>query len=50
MTNRQIFIDTETTGLSARGGHRIVELAAVEAVNGRLTGKQFHAYLNPGRD
>jgi DNA polymerase-3 subunit epsilon len=49
MTNRQIFIDTETTGLSARGGHRIVELAAVEAVNGRLTGKQFHAYLNPGR-
>lgn len=46
---RQIFIDTETTGLSAKGGHRIVELAAVEAVNGKLTGNTFHTYLNPGR-
>ena len=35
--------------LSAQGGHRIVELAAVEAVNGKLTGKIFHTYLNPGR-
>lgn len=49
MVKRQIFIDTETTGLSARGGHRIVELAAVEAVNGKLTRKTFHTYLNPGR-
>lgn len=49
MAKRQIFIDTETTGLSAQGGHRIVELAAVEAVNGKLTGKTFHTYLNPGR-
>lgn len=49
MEKRQIFIDTETTGLSAKGGHRIVELAAVEAVNGKLTGKAFHTYLNPGR-
>lgn len=47
MTKRQIFIDTETTGLSAKGGHRIVELAAVETVNGKLTGKTFHTYLNP---
>jgi len=49
MTKRQIFIDTETTGLSAKGGHRIVELAAVEAVDGKLTGRTFHTYLNPGR-
>ena len=49
MANRQIFIDTETTGLSAQGGHRIVELAAVEAVDGKLTGRTFHTYLNPGR-
>lgn len=46
---RQIFVDTETTGLSAKSGHRIVELAAVEAINGKLTGKKFHTYLNPER-
>jgi DNA polymerase III subunit epsilon len=50
MTKRQVFIDTETTGLSAKAGHRIVELAAVEAINGKLTGRKFHSYLNPGRD
>lgn len=49
MTKRQIFIDTETTGLSAKAGHRVVELAAVEAIDGKLTGRQFHTYLNPGR-
>lgn len=49
MTNRQIFIDTETTGLSVRAGHRVVELAAIEAINGQLTGRKFHTYLNPGR-
>lgn len=47
---RQIFIDTETTGLSPQLGHRIVEIAAVEAYNRRLTGQHFHYYLNPGRD
>lgn len=50
MTKRQIFIDTETTGLSARSGHRIIELAAVEAIDGCLTGKVLHTYLDPGRD
>lgn len=50
MTKRQIFIDTETTGISARNGHRIIELAAVEAINGRLTGKTLHTYLDPERD
>jgi DNA polymerase-3 subunit epsilon len=49
LAKRQVFVDTETTGLSAQGGHRIVELAAVEAINGKLTGKEFHAYLNPDR-
>jgi DNA polymerase-3 subunit epsilon len=49
MGKRQVFIDTETTGLSAQAGHRIVELAAVEAMNGSLTGRQFHTYLNPER-
>ena len=49
MPNRQIFIDTETTGLSVFAGHRMVELAAVETIDGELTGRQFHYYLNPGR-
>lgn len=46
---RQIFLDTETTGLSAQSGHRVVELAAVEAVDGKLTGRTFHVYLDPER-
>lgn len=50
MANRQVFIDTETTGLSANAGHRIVELAAVEAIDGKLTGRRFHTYLNPCRE
>lgn len=49
MIKRQIFIDTETTGISACTGHRIIEIAAVEAVNGRLTGKILHTYLDPQR-
>ena len=47
---RQIILDTETTGLDANQGHRIIELAAVEMVNRRLTGNHFHRYLNPDRD
>lgn len=47
---RQIFLDTETTGLEPALGHRIVEIAAVEMYNRRLTGRHFHHYLNPGRD
>jgi DNA polymerase-3 subunit epsilon len=49
MNTRQIFLDTETTGLNAKAGDRIVELAAVEAINGVLTGRTFHRYLNPER-
>lgn len=47
---RQIFIDTETTGLEPKLGHRMVEVAAVEMNNRQLTGRHFHYYLNPGRE
>ncbi len=47
---RQIFLDTETTGLESKLGHRIVEIAAVEMLNRGLTGKRFHNYLNPERE
>ena len=46
---RQIFLDTETTGLSPEGGDRIVEIGCVEMVNRRLTGDNLHFYLNPER-
>ena len=44
---RQIILDTETTGLERSLGHRIIEIAAVEMVNRRLTNNHFHQYLNP---
>jgi DNA polymerase III subunit epsilon len=47
---RQIFLDTETTGLDPAQGHRIIEVAAVEVVNRRFTGNRYHSYLNPDRD
>jgi DNA polymerase III subunit epsilon len=47
---RQIFLDTETTGLDPAQGHRIIELAAVEVVNRRFTGNRYHSYLNPDRE
>ena len=50
MAMRQIILDTETTGLDPKLGHRVIEVAGVELVNRRLTGKHFHRYLNPGRD
>ncbi|HKY01672.1 MAG TPA: DNA polymerase III subunit epsilon [Burkholderiales bacterium] len=46
---RQIILDTETTGLNARLGDRIIEVAGIELVNRRLTGNHFHRYVNPGR-
>ena len=46
---RQIFLDTETTGLNAAGGDRIVEIGCVEMVGRRLTGENRHYYLNPQR-
>jgi DNA polymerase III subunit epsilon len=47
---RQIFLDTETTGLYPEQGHRVIEIAAVETFNRRLTGNHFHYYLNPERE
>lgn len=47
---RQIILDTETTGLSADSGDRIIEIGCVELVNRKLTGRNCHYYLNPGRD
>lgn len=46
---RQIFLDTETTGLAADGGDRLIEIGCLEMVNRRLTGGQLHLYVNPGR-
>jgi len=46
---RQVFLDTETTGLESKLGHRIIEIAAVEMLGRRLTGRRFHYYLNPER-
>jgi len=47
---RQIFLDTETTGLSAEGGDRIIEIGCVELLSRKLTGNNKHFYLNPERD
>ncbi len=47
---RQIILDTETTGLNARSGDRIIEIGCVELVNRRLTGNNLHFYVNPERD
>jgi DNA polymerase-3 subunit epsilon len=47
---RQIVLDTETTGLSAEAGDRMIEIGCVELVNRKLTGRTFHYYLNPERE
>jgi DNA polymerase-3 subunit epsilon len=47
---RQIVLDTETTGLDPALGHRVIELAAVEIVSRRITDRDFHRYVNPGRE
>jgi DNA polymerase-3 subunit epsilon len=47
---RQIFLDTETTGLSADNGDRVIEIGCVELFNRKLTGNNKHFYLNAGRD
>lgn len=47
---RQLFLDTETTGLEPEQGHRIIEIGCVEMVNRRLTGRHYHQYINPERE
>jgi DNA polymerase III subunit epsilon len=49
MEVRQIFLDTETTGLSPESGDRVIEIGCVELVNRRLTGRNLHFYVNPER-
>ena len=46
---RQIVLDTETTGLATSQGHRIIEIGCLELVNRRLTGREYHRFLNPER-
>lgn len=48
--NRQIIVDTETTGLELKEGHRLIEIGCVELINRRLTGNNFHHYLQPDRE
>jgi DNA polymerase III subunit epsilon len=47
---RQVVLDTETTGLEAKDGHRVIEIGAVELVGRRLTERRLHRYVNPQRE
>ena len=47
---REIVLDTETTGLDPAAGHRLVEIACIELINGVPSGAMFHRYVNPQRD
>jgi DNA polymerase-3 subunit epsilon len=46
---RQVILDTETTGIDPKDGHRLVEIGAVEMINRRFTGRSYHQYINPER-
>ncbi len=50
MSTRQLILDTETTGFEPRDGHRIIEFAALEMIDRKLTGNKLHLYFNPLRD
>jgi DNA polymerase-3 subunit epsilon len=47
---RQVVLDTETTGLEPKQGHRIIEIGALELIDRQVTGRQFHTYINPERE
>ena len=47
---RQIILDTETTGLNPSEGHKIIEIGCIELINRKITGNNFHIYLNPNRE
>lgn len=50
MINRQIILDTETTGLQVEKGHRIIEIGCIELINRKITRRHFHQYINPQRE
>ncbi|MDP4527974.1 DNA polymerase III subunit epsilon [Alkalimonas delamerensis] len=50
MAKRQIVLDTETTGINPKEGHRIIEIGCVELINRRFTGNNYHVYINPERE
>jgi len=50
LTARQIVLDTETTGLNAKLGDRVIEIGCIEILSRRITERHFHAYINPDRD
>ena len=47
---REIILDTETTGLDPKAGHRLVEIVAIELINHTPTGNNYQTYINPERD
>jgi DNA polymerase-3 subunit epsilon len=49
MSARQVVLDTETTGLEAREGHRIIEIGCIEIIGRRVTERRLHHYINPLR-
>jgi len=50
INNRQIVLDTETTGLDPRQGHKIIEIGCVEMINRRLSGNNYHQFIQPDRE
>ncbi len=50
MAHRQLVLDTETTGIDPKQGHRIIEIGCVELINRRFTGNNYHIYINPERE
>lgn len=50
MQQRQVVLDTETTGIRVEDGHRIIEIGCVEMIDRKLTQRFFHCYINPERD
>ena len=47
---REVVLDTETTGIEHKEGHRIIEIGCVEVIDRRLTGRHYHVYINPQRE
>ena len=47
---RRVILDTETTGLDPKSGHRVIEIGAIEMINRKMTENTFHEYLNPERE